>query len=101
MRTFDILSEFRALEALLNEVDAETGEFLNSEDDIKEYVDKNYCQEIKISMFSEKYLYYQKIYYLFTVKAYFKRSPINCIVAVFVCSFAQIKIVACPLGKVS
>ena len=36
--TFDILSEFRALEALLNEVDAETGEFLNSEDDIKEYV---------------------------------------------------------------
>ena len=38
MRTFDILSEFRALEALLNEVDAETGEFLNSEDDIKEYV---------------------------------------------------------------
>ena len=24
-------------------------------DDIKEYVDKNYCQEIKISMFSEKY----------------------------------------------
>ena len=38
MRTFDILSEFRALEALLNEVDVETGEFLNSEDDIKEYV---------------------------------------------------------------
>lgn len=36
--TFDILSEFRALEALLNEVDVETGEFLNSEDDIKEYV---------------------------------------------------------------
>ena len=36
--TFDIMSEFRALEALLNEVDSETGEFLNSEDDIKEYV---------------------------------------------------------------
>lgn len=36
--TFDILSEFRALEALLNEVDSETGEFLNNEDDIKEYV---------------------------------------------------------------
>ena len=40
MRTFDILSEFRALEALLNEVDAETGEFLNSEDDIKDYITK-------------------------------------------------------------
>lgn len=24
-------------------------------DDIKDYVDKNYCEEIKISMFSEKY----------------------------------------------
>ena len=38
--TFDIMSEFRALEALLNEVDAETGEFLNSEDDIKDYIEK-------------------------------------------------------------
>ena len=40
MKTFDIMSEFRALEALLNEVDAETGEFLNSEDDIKDYIEK-------------------------------------------------------------
>lgn len=40
MKTFDIMSEFRALEALLNEVDAETGEFLNSKDDIKDYIEK-------------------------------------------------------------
>ena len=40
LRVFDILEEFRALEVLLNEVDAETGEFLNSEDDIKDYITK-------------------------------------------------------------
>lgn len=40
MKTFDIMSEFRALEALLNEVDSETGEFLNSEDDIRDYIEK-------------------------------------------------------------
>lgn len=40
MKVFDILDEFRALEVLLNEVDAETGEFLNSEDDIKDYITK-------------------------------------------------------------
>lgn len=38
MRTFDILKEFKALEELLNEIDSETGEYLNSEDDIKDYV---------------------------------------------------------------
>jgi prefoldin subunit 5 len=38
MRTYDILQEFKALEELLNEVDAETGEYLNSKDDIKEYI---------------------------------------------------------------
>lgn len=38
MKTFDILEEFRALEELLNEVNQETGEFINNEDDIKEYV---------------------------------------------------------------
>lgn len=50
MKTFDIMSEFRALEALLNEVDAETGEFLNSEDDIKDYIEKlNIDKAIKLN----------------------------------------------------
>ena len=40
LRVFDILDEFRALEVLLNEVDVETGEFLNREDDIKDYITK-------------------------------------------------------------
>ena len=39
MKTFEILQEYRALEILLNEVNEETGEFINSEDDIKEYID--------------------------------------------------------------
>lgn len=38
MKTFEILQEFRALEELLNEFDPETGEILNSEEDIKDYV---------------------------------------------------------------
>lgn len=40
MRVFDILDEFRALEALLNEVDPVSGEFVNNEDDIKGYITK-------------------------------------------------------------
>lgn len=39
MKTFDILQEFRALESLLNEINEESGEFINSEDDIKEYIE--------------------------------------------------------------
>lgn len=40
MRVFDILDEFRALEAILNEVDPVSGEFVNNEDDIKGYITK-------------------------------------------------------------
>ena len=40
LRVFDILDEFRALEVLLNEVDPVSGEFVNNEDDIKDYITK-------------------------------------------------------------
>ena len=40
MRVFDILQEIRALEDMLNEVDPVSGEFVNNEDDIKEYITK-------------------------------------------------------------
>lgn len=38
MNTFEIQQEYRALEDLLNETDPETGEFINSEEDIEEYI---------------------------------------------------------------
>lgn len=38
MNTFDIKREYTALDALLNEIDENTGEFLNSADDISEYI---------------------------------------------------------------
>ena len=38
MKTFEILQEYRALEDLLNEVDPESGEFINNEDIIKDYI---------------------------------------------------------------
>ncbi len=38
LNTFEILQEIRALEDLLNEVDLETGEFINNEDVIKDYI---------------------------------------------------------------
>ena len=38
MNTFDILKEIRALEDLLNEVDPISGEFINNEDVIKDYI---------------------------------------------------------------
>ncbi len=40
MNTFHLSQEFIALDQLLNEVDENTGEFLNSPEDIKEYIDK-------------------------------------------------------------
>lgn len=40
MNTFDLTQEFRALDALMNEINEETGEFLNSAEDIQEYIDK-------------------------------------------------------------
>lgn len=62
LNTFEIMQEFRALESLLNEVDAETGEFLNSENDIKEYIEKlnidkatklNNIEDLKLEMNSQ------------------------------------------------
>lgn len=59
LNTFEIMQEFRALESLLNEVDAESGEFINSEDDIREYIDKlnidkatklNNIEDLKLEM---------------------------------------------------
>ena len=38
LKVFDILSEIRALEDMLNEVDPETGEFVNNEDIMKDYI---------------------------------------------------------------
>ena len=38
LNTFEILQEIRALEDLLNEVNPETGEFINNEDMIKDYI---------------------------------------------------------------
>lgn len=50
INTFDIITEYRALEELLNEVDAETGEFINSEEDIKEYISRlNDTRENKLN----------------------------------------------------
>ncbi len=58
MTSFEITEEYRALEELLNEVDEETGEFLNNEEDIKEYIEKlgqdknkklNNIQDLKLS----------------------------------------------------
>lgn len=40
LRVFDILQEIRALEDILNEVDPVSGEFVNNEDDIKDYITK-------------------------------------------------------------
>ena len=38
LNTFEILQEIRALEDLLNEIDPVSGEFVNSEDVIKDYI---------------------------------------------------------------
>lgn len=40
LKVFDILQEIRALEDILNEVDPVSGEFVNNEDDIKDYIKK-------------------------------------------------------------
>lgn len=62
LNTFEIMQEIRALESLLNEVDLETGEFVNSEYDIREYIEKlnldkatklNNIEDLKIEMNSQ------------------------------------------------
>lgn len=39
MNTFALTQEFKALDELMNEINEETGEFLNSPEDIQEYID--------------------------------------------------------------
>ena len=38
LNTFEILQEIRALEDILNEIDPVSGEFVNNEDVIKDYI---------------------------------------------------------------
>ena len=49
LNTFEILQEIRALEDLLNEVNPESGEFINNEDVIKDYI-ITYKLQKKISL---------------------------------------------------
>lgn len=39
LKVFDIIKEYRALEDLLSEINPETGEYINNEDVIKEYIE--------------------------------------------------------------
>ena len=84
--TFDILSEFRALEELMNEIDLETGEFLNNENDIQEYIvnlklskeDKlNNIQDLKIEFEAKIEAVKSKIEYLNNRKKSFERNINN------------------------
>lgn len=86
MKVFDILKEFRALEELMNEIDLETGEFLNSEDDIQEYIvnlklskeDKlNNIQDLKIEFEAKIEAVKSKIEYLNNRKKSFERNINN------------------------
>lgn len=84
--TFDILSEFRALEELINEIDLETGEYLNNENDIQEYIvnlrlskeDKlNNIQDLKIEFEAKIEAVKSKIEYLNNRKKSFERNINN------------------------
>lgn len=84
--TFDILKEFRALEELMNEIDLETGEFLNNENDIQEYIvnlklskeDKlNNIQDLKIEFEAKIEAVKSKIEYLNNRKKSFERNINN------------------------
>lgn len=86
MKVLDILREFRALEELMNEIDLETGEFLNSEDDIQEYIvnlklskeDKlNNIQDLKIEFEAKIEAVKSKIEYLNNRKKSFERNINN------------------------
>lgn len=86
MRVFDILSEFRALEELINEIDLETGEYLNNENDIQEYIvnlklskeDKlNNIQDLKIEFEAKIEAVKSKIEYLNNRKKSFERNINN------------------------
>lgn len=84
--TFDILSEFRALEELMNQIDLETGEYLNNENDIQEYIvnlrlskeDKlNNIQDLKIEFEAKIEAVKSKIEYLNNRKKSFERNINN------------------------
>lgn len=86
MKVFDILKEFRALEELMNEIDLETGEFLNNENDIQEYIvnlklskeDKlNNIQDLKIEFEAKIEAVKSKIEYLNNRKKSFERNINN------------------------
>jgi predicted nucleic acid-binding Zn-ribbon protein len=86
MKVLDILKEFRALEELMNEIDLETGEYLNNENDIQEYIvnlklskeDKlNNIQDLKIEFEAKIEAVKSKIEYLNNRKKYFERNINN------------------------
>ena len=86
MKVFDILKEFRALEELINEIDLETGEYLNNENDIQEYIvnlrlskeDKlNNIQDLKIEFEAKIEAVKSKIEYLNNRKKSFERNINN------------------------
>ena len=86
MKVFDILKEFRALEELMNEIDLETGEYLNNENDIQEYIvnlrlskeDKlNNIQDLKIEFEAKIEAVKSKIEYLNNRKKSFERNINN------------------------
>lgn len=88
LNTFDILKEFRALEELMNEIDLETGEYLNNENDIQEYIvnlklskeDKlNNIQDLKIEFEAKIEAVKNKIEYLNNRKKSFERNINNLI----------------------
>lgn len=86
MKVLDILKEFRALEELMNEIDLETGEYLNNENDIQEYIvnlklskeDKlNNIQDLKIEFEAKIEAVKSKIEYLNNRKKSFERNINN------------------------
>lgn len=86
MKVLDILKEFRALEELMNEIDLETGEYLNNENDIQEYIvnlklskeDKlNNIQDLKIEFEAKIEAVKNKIEYLNNRKKSFERNINN------------------------
>lgn len=86
MKVLDILKEFRALEELMNEIDSETGEYLNNENDIQEYIvnlklskeDKlNNIQDLKIEFEAKIEAVKSKIEYLNNRKKSFERNINN------------------------
>ena len=81
LNTFEILQEIRALEDLLNEVDPISGEFVNNEDVIKDYITNlqvekeiklNNIEDLKLELKSQSEALKQK-----EEKLYTKRKSID------------------------